>query len=91
MLPRPADPAAYPSSEIEHNDLYKVINPPIPLIPKNKYSDDMPRSYFLMLYTPLRTLRRLYGIELEYQVGDENRRSLTLGPEISFFSLCEGK
>ena len=34
---------------IEDHDLYKFITPPIPLIPKNKYSDDLPRSYFLML------------------------------------------
>ena len=34
---------------IEDHDLYRYIPPPIPLIPKNKYSDDLPRSYFLML------------------------------------------
>ena len=37
------------SQAIEEHDLYKYIPPPIPLIPKNKYTDDMPRSYFLML------------------------------------------
>jgi hypothetical protein len=34
---------------LEEHDLYKYIPPPIPLIPKNKYSDDLPRSYFMML------------------------------------------
>ena len=34
---------------IEEHDLYQLIPPPIPLIPKNKYTDDVPRSYFMML------------------------------------------
>lgn len=37
------------TKEFDNNDLYKFIPPPIPLIPKNKYSDDVPRSYFLMM------------------------------------------
>lgn len=37
------------SRAIEDHELYRFIPPPIPLIPKNKYTDDIPRSYFLML------------------------------------------
>ena len=37
------------SRVIEENDLYKHIPPPIPLIPKNKYTDDLPKSFYSML------------------------------------------
>ena len=79
------------SRGIEDNELYRYIPPPIPLIPKNKYTDDLPRSYFLMLYFLYSYLKRLFGIEKDYYISDENGRPISLGPEISFFSLCEGK
>ena len=37
------------SSGIQEHEIYKYVARPIPLIPKNKYTDDLPRSYFEML------------------------------------------
>ena len=37
------------SKAIEEHELYRFVPRPIPLIPKNKYTDDLPRSYFVML------------------------------------------
>jgi hypothetical protein len=36
-------------SGVDPNDLYKYISPPNPLVERNKYVDDLPRSYFSML------------------------------------------
>jgi len=49
MLTKNSESDSNPPSNIEYHDLYQYITPPIPLIPKNKYTDDLPRSYFMML------------------------------------------
>lgn len=37
------------SPEAVSEELYKYIPPPIPLVPKNRYTDDLPRSHQDML------------------------------------------
>ena len=42
------NPALSMSSK-ESNDLYNHISPPNPLVERNKYIDDLPKSYYSML------------------------------------------
>lgn len=72
---------------IEMCDLYKFIPPPMPLIPKNKYTEIKPKSHLSLAY-----VRRFVGIENEEPQGENT--PLNVGenlPSVPFFSIYEGK
>ncbi|OMJ87122.1 hypothetical protein SteCoe_11195 [Stentor coeruleus] len=73
--------------ENEIFDLYKYINPPNPLIPKNKYTESTPRSHLLLEY-----VKRFKGIENEEPQGSKTNSSFQEKlPSVSLHTICEAK
>ena len=73
--------------ELALDDLYKHIPPPLPLFPKNTYTDSIPRSHIL-----LQQIKRLGGIENEEPQGDKSPNNLPEKlPTVSLYSICEEK
>ncbi|CAG9333093.1 unnamed protein product [Blepharisma stoltei] len=75
------------SPENPSEELYKYIPPPIPLVPKNLYADNLPRCHQDMLLLP-----RLSGSEEIFSQGPEVSPSSTVMiPQVSLITMCESR